>query len=78
MRFLYQPLSVNASLLRFSKSFTFGALNVACQIPANRPTPNTGLSTKNGAVKPLNQQVKKEAPPIRVKRNVQLAFDITQ
>ena len=50
--FLYQPLRVRASWDMFSKSFTFGGLKEACQIPANNPTPSTGFNTKKGAVSP--------------------------
>ena len=76
--FLYQPFRVRASVLMFSKSLTFGALKVACQIPAKSPTPKTGLRTKNGEVNPLKREVRKLAPPMRVKINVELAFAISQ
>ena len=53
----------------FSKSFTFGGLNEACQIPANIPTPKTGFNTKKGAVTPERRQVINEAPLVEVEAN---------
>ena len=72
--FLYQPFSVRASLDIFSKSFTFGGLNEACQMPANIPTPKTGFNTKKGAVTPERRQVRNDAPPMRVNTKVEEAL----
>ena len=58
----------------FSKSLTLGGLNEACHIPAKIPTPRTGFKTKKGAVIPDRRQVRKEAPPISVKMNVEEAL----
>ena len=72
--FLYQPFKERASEDMFSKSFTLGGLNEACHIPAKIPTPRTGFKTKKGAVIPDRRQVRKEAPPISVKMNVEEAL----